>query len=96
MDLEKFRNDVYEMTEKLSKNLKENDVPKLHYVRQQLIDLYKKNLVKINHSILELICANNLISHGYAVEVVTLLLKLKLGLPPLNMQWTLLITMLQE
>jgi hypothetical protein len=69
MDLEKFRNDVYEMTEKLSKNLKENDVPKLHYVRQQLIDLYKKNLVKINHSILELICANNLISHGYAVEV---------------------------
>ncbi len=69
MDLEKFRNDVSEMTEKLSKNLKENDISKLHYVRQQLIAMYKKNLVKINHSILELICASTLISRGYAVEV---------------------------
>ncbi len=69
MDLEKFRNDVYEMTEKLSKNLKENDMPKLNYVRQQLIEMYQKNLVKINHSILELICASNLISRGYAVDV---------------------------
>jgi hypothetical protein len=54
---------------KLSKLLKENDVPKLNYVRQQLIEMYQKNLVKINHSILELICASNLISNGYAVEV---------------------------
>jgi len=69
MDLEKFRNDVYEMTEKLSKNLKESDMPKLNYVRQQLIEMYQKNLVKINHSILELICASNLISRGYAVDV---------------------------
>ena len=69
MDLEKFRNDVYDMTENLSKNLKENDLPKLNYVRQQLIEMYQKNLVKINHSILELICASNLISNGYAVEV---------------------------
>ena len=69
MDLEKFRNDVYDMTEKLSKNLKENDMPKLNYVRQQLIEMYQKNLVKINHSILELICASNLIARGYAVEV---------------------------
>jgi len=69
MDLEKFRNDVYVMTGKLSKNLKEKDVPKLSHVRQQLIEMYQKNLVKINHSILELICASNLISRGYAVEV---------------------------
>ncbi len=69
MDLKKFSNDVFEMTEKLSKNLKENDVSKLNYVRQQLIDMYKKNLVKINHSILELICASSLISRGYFVEV---------------------------
>ena len=69
MDLEKFRNDVYDMTKNLSKNLKENDLPKLNYVRQQLIEMYQKNLVKINHSILELICASNLISNGYAVEV---------------------------
>ena len=69
MDLKKFQNDVIQMTEKLSKNLKGNDVSKLNYVRQQLIEMYKKNLVKINHSILELICASTLISRGYAVEV---------------------------
>ncbi|MGH1568180.1 MAG: hypothetical protein ACRBBZ_03140, partial [Nitrosopumilus sp.] len=69
MDLKKFQNDVIEMTEKLSKNLKENDVSKLNHVRQQLIEMYKKNLVKINHSVLELICASTLISRGYAVQV---------------------------
>ncbi|HSB83806.1 MAG TPA: hypothetical protein VLD64_04900 [Nitrosarchaeum sp.] len=69
MDLERFRNDVYEVTERLSKNLREIDLPKLNYVRQQLIDMYQKNLVKINHSVLELICASNLIARGHSVEV---------------------------
>ncbi len=69
MDLEKFRNDVYEITETLSRNLDENDQPKLNYVRQKLIELYEQNLVKINHSVLELICAANLIKHGYSVDV---------------------------
>ncbi len=69
MDLEKFRNDVYEITETLSHHLNENDLPKLNYVRQKLIELYEQNLVKINHSVLELICAANLIQHGYSVEV---------------------------
>lgn len=69
MDLVKFRNDVYQMTEKLSSDLKEKDVSKLNDVCQQLIEMYQKNLVKINHSILELICASNLISRGYTVKV---------------------------
>ena len=69
MDLKKFQDDVDVMSGKLSKHLKENDVSKLNYVKAQLIGMYKKNLVKINHSILELICASTLISRGYAVEV---------------------------
>ena len=69
MDLEKFRNDVYEITETLSHHLEKNDLPKLNYVRQKLIELYEQNLVKINHSVLELICAANLIHHGYSVDV---------------------------
>ena len=69
MDLEKFRKDVNEMTNKLSKNLPKSDLSKLNFVRQQLIEMYQKNLVKINHSILELICASTLISRGYSVEV---------------------------
>lgn len=69
MDLEKFQKDVYEVTDKLSSQLKSEDLPKLNSVRQQLIEMYKKNLVKINHSVLELICAANLIANGYAVQV---------------------------
>lgn len=69
MDLEKFREDVYEITDRLTKTLSDEDAPKLNYVRQLLIEMYKQNLVKINHSVLELICAANLISRGYSVEV---------------------------
>lgn len=69
MDLEKFQNDVYEVKDRLSPGLSEEDLPKLNRVCQQLIEMYKKNLVKINHSVLELICAANLIANGYEVEV---------------------------
>ena len=69
MDVEKFQDDVYAITELLSKNLSPELTPKLNSVRQNLIEYYKKNLVKINHSILELICASELISHGFSVDV---------------------------
>ena len=69
MDLEKFRNDVNAVTDRLSSKLSKEDLPKLNFVSQHLIEMYKKNLVKINHSVLELICASELIANGYAVEV---------------------------
>ena len=69
MDVEKFQDDVYSMTELLSEHLPPELTPKLNFVRQTLIEFYKKNLVKINHSILELICAAELISHGFSVDV---------------------------
>lgn len=69
MDLEKFRDDVYTITNRLSSQLQKDDIPKLNYVRQRLIELYEQNLVKINHSVLELICAANLVSKGYSVDV---------------------------
>ena len=69
MDIEKFQNDVYAISELLSAQLDEENVPKLNFVRQRLIDMYKENLVKINHSVLEIICASELIAHGYSVDV---------------------------
>tara|TARA_B100001750_G_scaffold162777_1_gene131554 strand:- start:101 stop:754 length:654 start_codon:yes stop_codon:yes gene_type:complete len=67
--VDKFRDDVYAITELLSSRLSENEKPKLNFVRQKLIDLYTENLVKINHSVLELICSSELILHGYDVDV---------------------------
>jgi|TARA_B110000014_G_C19994070_1_gene514952 hypothetical protein len=69
LDIEKFQNDVYAISELLSNQLDRKDVPKLNFVRQRLIEMYKENLVKINHSVLEIICASELISHGYSVDV---------------------------
>ena len=53
----------------MSEHLSPEFIPKLNFVRQNLIEYYKKNLVKINHSVLELICAAELISHGFSVDV---------------------------
>ena len=41
MDLEKFQKDVDEVSARLSSTLSENDLPKLNYVRNQLIEMYK-------------------------------------------------------
>ena len=69
MDVEKFQDDVYSITERLSEHLSPELTPKLNSVRQNLIEYYKKNLVKINHSVLELICAAELIYDGFSVDV---------------------------
>ena len=69
MDLEKFTDDVYTVAEKLTAGQTPEMKSKINFVRERLIELYKKNLVKINHSVLEIICASSLISHGYAVDI---------------------------
>lgn len=60
---------MYDVTNRLAPQLQKDDLPKLNYVRQRLIDLYQQNLVKINHSVLELICAANLVARGFTVDV---------------------------
>ena len=69
MDLEKFRDDVFKITDKLSERLTDEQIKKLSFVRERLVELYQQNLVKINHSVLEIICASELIRHGYVVNV---------------------------
>jgi len=60
---------VYTVAEKLTSGHTPEIKSKINFVRERLIELYKKNLVKINHSVLEMICAANLISHGYTVDI---------------------------
>ncbi len=69
MDIEKFTDDVYTVAEKLTLDKSPDLKSKINFVRERLIELYKKNLVKINHSVLEMICASNLISQGYTVDI---------------------------
>jgi len=44
-------------------------IRRLNFVKNRLIDLYKRNIVKINHSAMELVCARHLIRYGYSVDV---------------------------
>jgi hypothetical protein len=69
LDIEKFTDDVYSVAEKLTAGQSPEIRSKINFVRERLIELYKKNLVKINHSVLEIICASNLISNGYTVDI---------------------------
>lgn len=69
MDIEKFTDDVYTVAEKLTQDKTPEMKSRINFVREKLIELYQKNLVKINHSVLEMICASNLIMQGYAVDI---------------------------
>ena len=53
----------------MTKNSSAEVIDKLAFVRNRLVDLYKRNLVKINHSVMELVCAKHLIEFGYSVDV---------------------------
>jgi integrase len=44
-------------------------IKRMDFVKFRLIELYKRNIVKINHSAMELVCARHLIRFGYAVDV---------------------------
>ncbi len=54
---------------KMSAGEPEDVVQRMDFVKNRLIELYSRNLVKINHSAMELVCANHLIHYGYQVDV---------------------------
>lgn len=67
--LEKFEVDLDLLLGKLCKNLDEDVERKLRILRNTLVSLHRKNVVKINHSVMELVCAKYLILAGYNVDV---------------------------
>ena len=69
LDLERFTEDVNTLSTKLVEKESDEVVRKLVFVKYRLIELYKKKLVKINHSTMELVCARHLIHYGYTVDV---------------------------
>ncbi|MEM3403382.1 MAG: hypothetical protein QXJ17_02345 [Nitrososphaeria archaeon] len=65
----KFEEDLDTLTNKACNGEDYSSCKKLLVVKQELVSLYKKNLVKINHSAMELVCAKALIKLGYDVKV---------------------------
>ncbi len=71
--MDKFEKDLKVLIEKLSENSDENTIEKVNKLRNRLVTLHEDNLVKINHSVMELICSRYLILRGYEVDVEHLL-----------------------
>jgi hypothetical protein len=67
--LDRFAEDLEELMGKLDRNLNESDSNALRVLEKRLIELRERNLLKINHSVLEMVIARYLIKEGYKVEL---------------------------
>jgi hypothetical protein len=54
---------------RLTVDMAEEEKEKLEFLKDWLVKLQKENIVKINHSVMELVCAKYLILKGYDVQL---------------------------
>jgi hypothetical protein len=66
---EKFAEDLELLTSRLSQGMRSNEKDRLAELKNRLVELQRTNVVKINHSVMELVCAKPLLQKGYAVRV---------------------------
>lgn len=67
--IERFEEDLNLVAERLCSGEDERVCRQILRLRDKLIHLYERNLVKINHSVMELVCAKYLILCGYRVDL---------------------------
>lgn len=67
--LEHFNKDIKVLLDKLKRNEEEAVIKKIMELSSRLLELRKNNLLKINHSVLEMVVARHLIKKGYEVEL---------------------------
>ena len=66
---QKFEQDLNVILSRLSQEAEQEAVNKLSVLKDHLVKLQKENVVKINHSIMELVCAKYLIQKAYEVQI---------------------------
>lgn len=66
---ERFEQDLTTLMARLTIDVEKDVENKLNMLKHWLINLQKKNVVKINHSVMELVCAKYLILKGYEVQL---------------------------
>jgi len=67
--LDKFAQDLESLIDKLVAGCDPHCEESLRNLYQRLLDLKEKNLLKINHSVLEMVVAKYLIEDGYEVDL---------------------------
>jgi hypothetical protein len=66
---EKFEQDLTTLLSRLTWNASLDTVNKLNVLKDGLVQLHNQNVIKINHSVMELVCAKYLIEKGYDVQL---------------------------
>jgi hypothetical protein len=66
---EKFDQDLTALLSRLTAGVGKEVENKLNMLKEWLVNLQEKNVVKINHSVMELVCAKHLILKGYEVQL---------------------------
>ncbi len=66
---QKFENDLCTLLDRLTVDTTPEIENKLTMLKEWLIKLHRENVVKINHSVMELVCAKYLIKKGYEVQI---------------------------
>lgn len=66
---EKFEQDLSTLISRLTNGVEKDVENKLNMLKDWLLNLQKENVVKINHSVMELVCAKHLILKGYEVQL---------------------------
>ena len=69
LDVGRFREDLRSLAARACADDNEDVRTGVFEVADTLVGLYRRSLVKINHSALELVCARSLIKQGYDVKV---------------------------
>ena len=67
--MNKFDRDIEILSARLNSDTDEEAQKKLNVLRDKLIRLHEENVVKINHSVMELVCAKHLILKGYEMDI---------------------------
>ena len=67
--MNKFDRDIEILATRLNRDANKETKKKLNVLMDKLIHLNKENVVKINHSVMELVCAKHLILKGYEVDL---------------------------
>jgi hypothetical protein len=67
--MNKFDRDIEILSAKLNSDIDDEDQKKLDILKERLIRIHNENVVKINHSVMEMVCAKHLILKGYEVDI---------------------------
>jgi hypothetical protein len=65
----RFEQDLTALLSRLTLDMDKEVENKLNMLKDWLVNLHSKNVVKINHSVMELVCAKYLILKGYEVQL---------------------------